>query len=417
MKKSVILFFFFAITISLFSQDMYVRGEMNDWGTSDGPMVDDGTNGDAVAGDSIYTYTVTIATPGRYEWKVADADWTFIVPWAGGNDNSWVITTTENQEVVFTIDRSVHNDEFEPLWDIVNANDQLPTPTSDVVCAGDHNGWNNAGEETMYDDGENGDWEAGDGVLAFHIVQANAGTYSWKPVMSGTWDCWIAIGRTINSGNMQYITGEENEDVYCYLNLNTGRLATVLGAPLPVELTSFNAVANNENVIIKWQTATELNNDGFEIERKYENNNWETISFVDGNGTTSQVSSYSFTDKPGKTGLYSYRLKQIDYDGTFTYSGYVNVELTAPEKFQLSQNYPNPFNPSTTINYTIPETNNVTLKVYNVLGKEVSVLVNKKQESGFYEVSFDASSLASGIYFYTLNSGNNVSTRKMMLIK
>ncbi len=182
---------------------------------------------------------------------------------------------------------------------------------------------------------------------------------------------------------------------------------------VPVELTSFSAVASNGVVTLSWTTATELNNKGFEIERKAENT-WENIGFVAGNGTTSEVSRYTFTDNAA--GNVAYRLKQVDFDGTFTYTSAVEVTLV-PTSLELNQNYPNPFNPSTTISFSVPENGNAVVKVYDVLGKEVATLLNESLNAGFHTVKFDASSLTSGIYFYSIKFGNQILTNKMMLMK
>ncbi len=191
--------------------------------------------------------------------------------------------------------------------------------------------------------------------------------------------------------------------------------------PLPVELISFTANVNDNNVILNWQTATEVNNYGFEIQRSTEKTTWSKIGFVEGNGTSNSPKEYSFTDRVSQSGKYSYRLKQIDIDGSYKYSNVVEVNVGSPEKFELGQNYPNPFNPATTIEYSIPNVGepvqNVQLIIYDVLGREVATLVNGKQEVGHYKVKFDASKLNSGVYFYTLRAGEFVSTKKMILMK
>jgi streptogramin lyase len=204
---------------------------------------------------------------------------------------------------------------------------------------------------------------------------------------------------------------------------------TVTGTVVPVELTSFTAKTNGNSVNLNWSTSTETNNSGFHIERSVISNEvrnlfWENIGFVNGNGTTTETQSYSFADNNLNSGKYVYRLKQIDFDGTFEYSNEVEVIINVPEKFELSQNYPNPFNPSTTIRYTIPnvtlsgvEGSRVQLKIYDVLGNEVATLVNEAQSSGNYEVTFNGSSLASGTYFYKLQAGSFVETKKMILMK
>ncbi|HQF43377.1 MAG TPA: T9SS type A sorting domain-containing protein, partial [Ignavibacteriaceae bacterium] len=165
---------------------------------------------------------------------------------------------------------------------------------------------------------------------------------------------------------------------------------------IPVELTSFTATTDYRTVTLHWTTATELNNQGFEIEKQC--GSWEKIGFVPGYGTTTEPKSYSFIDKVNSTGTYCYRLKQVDYDGTFKYSDELNVEVTIPIEYSLDQNYPNPFNPTTTISYSLAEDGFVNLVIYNLLGEEVTTLVNSKQKVGRYEVVFDASKISSGIY-------------------
>ncbi|MFZ1518851.1 MAG: T9SS type A sorting domain-containing protein [Ignavibacteriaceae bacterium] len=199
---------------------------------------------------------------------------------------------------------------------------------------------------------------------------------------------------------------------------------------VPVELVSFSANVSNNSVELSWITATELNNSGFEIERSSHTErsrsmaDWEKIGFINGNGTTSESHSYSFIDNNLLPGKYIYRLKQIDFDGTFSYSNEVEVDLSMPKIFSLGQNYPNPFNPSTIIKFSIPDVIsaegrnlNITLKVYDVIGNEIATLVNENKPAGNYEVSFDARNLSSGTYFYKLQAGSFVETKKMVLIK
>ena len=195
--------------------------------------------------------------------------------------------------------------------------------------------------------------------------------------------------------------------------------------PLPVELTSFSAATIGSTVKLNWQTATELNNYGFEVERcalSAERQTWNKIGFVNGNGNSNSPKDYSFVDdfagKPAyRTGRYSYRLKQIDNDGQFEYSKTINVDFNGVKKFELSQNYPNPFNPTTTIRFNLPEAGNVKLTLFNILGQELRTLVNEFKESGVHTINFDASDLNSGMYIYKIESGSFTQTRKMTLIK
>jgi hypothetical protein len=190
---------------------------------------------------------------------------------------------------------------------------------------------------------------------------------------------------------------------------------------LPVELIAFNANVNDKKVNISWQTATEVNNRGFEVQRRTGNNNWQTIGFVNGKGTTTQTQAYTFSDNLDgliSSGKVFYRLKIIGYDGSFEYSTDVFVNL-APDKFELAQNYPNPFNPSTSIHYGLSSKQFVSLKIFNVLGKEIVTLVNEEKEPGRYEVVFDTNDcqLSSGVYFYQIEMGDFVQMKKMILMK
>jgi photosystem II stability/assembly factor-like uncharacterized protein len=188
---------------------------------------------------------------------------------------------------------------------------------------------------------------------------------------------------------------------------------------LPVELSSFTSQINGSNVKLEWSTVNEQNNSGFEIQRTNANeNNWKKISFIQGNGTTNESKNYSYEDRNISSGKYQYRLKQIDFNGNYEYHALANeVEIGAPKKFALSQNYPNPFNPYTKINYELPITNYVSIKIYDVNGKEVAQLINQNQKAGYYTVEFNASNLASGMYFYRIQAGEFSATKKMILIK
>ncbi len=185
---------------------------------------------------------------------------------------------------------------------------------------------------------------------------------------------------------------------------------------LPVELTSFNVTIVNNGVYLNWQTATEVNNYGFEVERS-KNDNWQKIGFVQGHGNSNSPKEYSFIDKPFGDNRFYYRLKQIDTDGKYEYSPEVEVSLNVPSEFSVKQNFPNPFNPTTKIEFSIPLDNHVEIKVYNVLGMEVASLLNERSQAGRHSVEFNASNLASGIYFYKVVSGKYSETKKMILLR
>jgi hypothetical protein len=195
--------------------------------------------------------------------------------------------------------------------------------------------------------------------------------------------------------------------------------SNIISGNIPVELSSFTGSVKAGSITLSWTTATETNNRGFEIQRKNASNStWLTIGFVQGKGTSAETQSYSFSDENLSSGKYSYRLKQVDFDGTSEYSNVVTVDIGSPLSFDLSQNYPNPFNPSTTINFTLPERTNVSIKVYNILGSLISEIINEVKEPGSYSVNFNANVLSSGIYIYKLSTGTGKEmTRKMTLLK
>ena len=190
---------------------------------------------------------------------------------------------------------------------------------------------------------------------------------------------------------------------------------------IPVELTSFTAITDNGVVELSWITATETNNQGFEVQRSA-GGEFETIAFVNGHGTTTQTQVYSYADRSVNVGAYSYRLKQVDFDGTYEYSSVVEVDVPAPAVFALDQNYPNPFNPSTMITFRLAVDSKVSMTVFNVLGQEVASLLNSNLVAGSHQVNFDASSLNSGVYMYRIEAAgidgtNFVDVKKMILTK
>jgi hypothetical protein len=216
------------------------------------------------------------------------------------------------------------------------------------------------------------------------------------------------------------IDGDTRSTNYPYMGADEASI------PIPVELTSFTAAAVGNKVILKWSTASETNNYGFEIHRASVNGDdsrdWINAGFVKGNGTTSEDQNYSFEDKNLSSGSYVYRLKQVDMDGSYSFTNEINIAVTTPSEYSLYQNYPNPFNPVTKIEFTLPFDSRVTLSVFNILGQEISRFTKNEMQSGLHEYTFDGTLLTSGIYFYFLeaegSNGSRFSTiRKMILLK
>lgn len=199
------------------------------------------------------------------------------------------------------------------------------------------------------------------------------------------------------------------------------RFTYLLNMLIPVELISFTAMVNGNDVHLNWSTASEKNNHGFEVQRK-SGEDFVTIGFVRGHGTTVQAQNYSFIDGNLAAGKYFYRLRQVDYNGSYEFSKLVEVNIEAPKVYSLEQNYPNPFNPTTRINFNLAADSKVTLKIFNLLGEEVKILVNQTLSSGSHKIDFDARNLNNGVYIYKIEAvGIDGSTfkdvKKMALIK
>jgi hypothetical protein len=191
---------------------------------------------------------------------------------------------------------------------------------------------------------------------------------------------------------------------------------------IPVELSAFFALQTENGILLKWTTATENNNSGFLIERSTDKINFNEVAFVNGKGTSTEVNDYEYADVISNPGIYYYRLKQVDFDGSFTYSNIIETEVEGPQVFNLSQNYPNPFNPSTMIKFSLPVDSRVTIELFSTLGEKVDELTNRDYSIGNHEINFDASNLSNGIYYYTISANgvdgsSFVSTKKMVLIK
>ena len=212
--------------------------------------------------------------------------------------------------------------------------------------------------------------------------------------------------------------------VYAYNSDTVSQFSNLaqISTPVPVELTSFNVSSESGKVHLLWETATELNNAGFSIEKSKDNIKFSEIVFIRGNGTTTDKSSYTYTDNSALTGKYYYRLKQVDLDGSFHYSKTVEIDLGIPKQFSVDQNYPNPFNPTTTIRFALPMNAKVNIKLYNTLGQQVANILNSDLSAGVHETTFNASNLSSGVYFYKLEAhgvdgSNFISTKRMLLMK
>ncbi|MGP8328756.1 MAG: T9SS type A sorting domain-containing protein [Methanosarcinaceae archaeon] len=229
------------------------------------------------------------------------------------------------------------------------------------------------------------------------------------------WDVNVNLGYYTEIG---YSSGPET---YIQNSISTLNKLNGVPPPYPVEMTSFEVIKQENNILLSWQTASESNNYGFEIQRLL-GNDWRKIDFVRGNGTTTEPRRYEFIDysiniPPGVNEL-SYRLKQIDTDGSYEYSKIINVALSSlPGNTKLSQNYPNPFNPTTNIRFALPEADLVKLGIYNLLGKEIETLVNRVLPAGNHLAEWNAHNRPSGIYFYRLKTDKFEKTMKFILQK
>jgi hypothetical protein len=242
-----------------------------------------------------------------------------------------------------------------------------------------------------------------------------------------TWT-WIPITQNSTVDNLRPIVPEwgNNKTALIWFrgtynsaqNINAEVVGILIdeNSTVPVELVDFTANVISNSVILNWQTKTETNNSGFEIERN-DKGLWNKIGFVSGKGTTTYASEYSFIDNAAYGCKLEYRLKQIDFDGSFAYSKIIEVKLNKIIDFEINQNFPNPFNPTTTISYSIAEESFIQLKIFDVLGKEIKTLVNEKMPVGKYKIDFNAGELNSGIYFYRIQARDFIQSKKMILIK
>ena len=311
-------------------------------------------------------------------------------------------------------------------WNIIKT--QILSEFESVFFIDSENGWvvDHLNSNTLHTTNGGNNWDTV-GVSGNYI-------YFWNDLYGIVLD-YHAVGNDVyltSDGGNNWILKPNFVDRYlysAYIDINgiwiAGMYGTILHhdfSILPVELNSFSANLDNGNVILTWQTSTETNSHGFEIERSLDKISWITIGFIEGKGTTTEPQQYSYSDNRSDMSASEiyYRLKQIDFNGSFEYSDVIGVMIT-PSTFSLEQNYPNPFNPNTAITYQIPTEQFVTLKVYDVLGSEVATLVNEEKPAGSYELNFPAtggaSKLASGVYYYQLRAGSFIVTKKMILVK
>lgn len=249
-------------------------------------------------------------------------------------------------------------------------------------------------------------------VIGYSLAKAD-NSYSIKGFTADTHnprltDKFNSIAFALNNWSGSTTTAMRVEDVF----VSQSTTFTV-----PVELTAFSATLSNLDVTLNWSTATEVNNYGFEVQRRVVDGEFATVAFIKGHGTTSEVNNYSFVDRNLDEGMYFYRLKQMDFNGQYKYSNIIEVEVGQIYKFTLDQNYPNPFNPATTISYILPEKTNAKLILLNSIGEQIATLVNEVQDKGLHKVTLDGTGLSSGVYFYKLIANDLVSVKKLILMK
>jgi len=265
-------------------------------------------------------------------------------------------------------------------------------------------------------------------ILAFDskikIFDSNNASLKWQSGYFGmTTIPWVSNVRAtdVDNDNLTDIIFSTDNGIFHYETTIPS-----VDETLPVELTTFEASLRNNTAQLTWQTATETNNYGFYVERKLPTeSDWGNLSFIQGKGTVTSPQFYRYSDDISRlkyqSQTISYRLKQVDMDGSFEYSHKIMVDFK-PQEFRLSQNYPNPFNPTTQIEYELPEDSKVILKIYNMRGQEIRTLVNEQQSGGFKSVTWDARDsrgykVSSGIYFYAIQMGDKRFSRKMVLIE
>jgi len=228
-------------------------------------------------------------------------------------------------------------------------------------------------------------------------------------------------GCSFDDARMLARKNSSSNGIFDYYNgFGAINIGMAINDPLPVELSSFSASVKGSRVLLEWKTETEINDLGFNIERSsaVTKTRWKTIGFVKGNGNSNSTKYYHYTDTGiDKPGVYNYRLKQINNDGSFDYSDIINADVVKPGIFFLGQNYPNPFNPVTKIDFDIPQKQMVVVQVYNSLGELVTELINEVKDAGSYSITFNGSNLPSSVYICRLQTADFSDFIKMTLLK
>lgn len=337
---------------------------------------------------------------------------------SGGSSSNYVVTDGTGQltinnvsgAVTFPVGRTSYN----PLI-LNNTGGTVDNFSVGVQNSFDHNTPDNNQTVSRQWNISEGTPGGSNAVLTFQWGSSDEGNAVNHSILSvGHWNSsgfyeYISTGTT-NGSNPFTITTSPVSSFSPYIIGNSN--------VLPVELISFSSSIIGKNVELKWITNQETNNLGFDVERKSTTTSWNKIGYVQGSGNSNTPRNYMYNDNNLQIGNYSYRLKQIDYNGNYKYYDLSNeVIINVPDKFNLSQNYPNPFNPSTKIKFEIPKKIFVGLTIFDAIGREIKKLVNEELPEGSYEVNWDASFLPSGIYFYKIETSDYTQTKQMILIK
>lgn len=292
--------------------------------------------------------------------------------------------------------------------------------TNDVYFKDSLNGWLLEGNKLfMTIDG---------GITWIQDTQISSFTWRFRTLSSSHFIITGNIYESIDTGNTWInITSEVGTGFsdlhapYNYSCIPVGTIGLILNYTdttiVPVELINFNGEVNGLKVHLNWQTITEKNNRGFEVQRSIDKKDWQEIGFIQGEGTSTEKKNYFFEDNNIQKQFYYYRLKQIDYDGSYVYSNIIEVKISL-NNFELLQNYPNPANPATIIKYVVPVESFIELSLFNINGEKVVELFRGVKQSGIYLTEIDIRNLASGIYFYTLRSSTGFfQTKKLLIVK